>query len=215
MKTYDKQLVLSYAEEITQGIGLTKLYTDVNPHYKNAPYNFHLGDYYALGEFVIRHFEELGVKKSIHVVRRSEVNHINGLYLNMGANIYIMINDKMNLCWTRFTIISELCATYVDHYQNEIIENTIYQENEDIIQGIEDTIAHQLKFANRDGLRDGDLDKTTFAMLLAMELMIPRHYRYITDEYLSKVKEGSMQLYDVATSLLIPEFILKLYVENQ
>jgi hypothetical protein len=69
----------------------------------------------------------------------------------------------------------------------------------------------KLQYANKDGLLGDDLDTETFATFLAIELMIPRTYRKLTEEYLSEVAKGLLKLNDVAKSLIIPEILLDFY----
>jgi hypothetical protein len=54
------------------------------------------------------------------------------------------------------------------------------------------------------------LDSETFSILLATELMIPVETRGITDSLIS----SKIPLNDVAKSLMVPEFILKLFYEK-
>ena len=137
--------------------------------------------------------------------------NINGMYIDLSGHIYINLQESMNECWRRFTIIKELCSAYVGHYQSDIIDNTIYECETEYVSGIEEAFERKVNYVNSDGLEDGDIDSETFAILIATELLIPRPYREITRSLLKKVDNEELTLNDVAKSLLIPESVLKLF----
>lgn len=213
MANYDYKRVLSFTDEIIQGIGINKLYTDINPVYKNAPFNYCLGDYSLLMHFVIENFEKKHVSKSIYLIERRNLPSFQGLYLNMHENIYININDELNEEWKRFIIIKALCSAFAEHYQDSIIQNTIYATDADSPNNSDfpNLILQKLDNINTDGLVNDDLDSETFSTFLTIELMIPRPYRKLTIDYLQQVAKGLLTLREVAESLVIPEVLLNFY----
>ena len=211
MATYNYDRVRLYASQMVDHIGLENLYTKENHKYPNAPANYFLGNYELLIHFLKNHLEEIGTPKKIHIIDRRNVEHLIGMYANMPENIYINLGEKLNECWRRFTIIKEICSAYVGHYQNEIRNNIIYEGETNYIRSVEEAFWNKVTYINEEGLREGDLDSETFAILLATELMVPASYKEITKAYIKQVDEGKLALNDVAKSLLMPESVLKFY----
>jgi len=210
---YDYALVRDFTDQITESIGIERLYTDSNLLYPDALYNYSLSDYKVLIEFLQEELQQRGTPKTIHFLFVSSLSHLQGLYANLNENIYIVVNDKLDVRWQQFTIVKEICSAYVDHYQDEILKNTIYEDS-DFLGSIEDAYKNIVAGTIQDGLKEGDLDSERFSVLLATELMIPQTYRYLTNNYLTQVDDQELTLNEVAKSLVIPELILKLYMSN-
>jgi len=211
---YDYTAVTLFADEIVNNIGKENFYTNKNSKHLNAPSNYLLNDTETFILFIKRYFDILGTPKTIHIIPRKNVEVILGMYVNMPNDIYVCINDKMNDCWRRFTIIKELCSAYVGHYQDEAKEHKMFKTNSEYVGSVEDAFEGKVKYVNKEGLDEGDIDSETFSILLATELMIPRPYRNITENMIKKVADNVLTLNDVAKSLLIPESVLRLHVKN-
>ncbi len=216
---YDYTTVTLFADEIVNHIGEKNFYTDKNFKYLNAPSNYLLNDPETFIHFIKSYFEILGTPKNIHIIPRNNVEVVLGMYVNMPHDIYVSINNKMNDCWRRFTIIKELCSAYVGHYQDENnasgwITNEMFKTSIEYVGSVEDAFEGKMKYVNNNGLDEGDFDSETFSILLATELMIPRPFRDRTQEMIRQVENNHLTLNDVAKSLLIPESVLRLHIKN-
>jgi hypothetical protein len=211
MANYDYNRVKEIADEIIEKIGVEHLYTDVNFKYENAPKNFLVKDTEVFIYFMKDHLEKIGTPKQIHIIDCEHVNRIYGAYVKMAENIYIVFIHPISDCWKRFTTIKELCSCYIGHYQDDVINNTIYENEQDYLKGAEEAFWNKVTYVNSEGLKEGDIDSETFAIMVASEIMISKPYREITERLIAQIKDESIKLNDVAKSLLIPESVLKFY----
>lgn len=217
MITYNRSQIDSYADKIVEGVGSNKLYTYSESEDESHLSNYVLTDIDILARFIIEKISKRGGPKEIIVLENNQAKVISGLYANFSDRIYIVVDSNMENSWRRFVTIKELCRAYVDHYQDEIIRNTIYaadDEQDNQSMSLVNQIVRAWEHPNLDGIHDGDIDSETFSVLLAIEIMVPRNHRKLTDNYLKQVQLGKLTLSEVARSLIIPEFCLQLYAKN-
>jgi hypothetical protein len=215
MAIYTHDRILEYVDIITNKLNIQDLYTVTNLKYPNADHNYLLNDPDVLLLALIKHFEAQNISKEIHLIERENIGSFLGVYLlNHADYIYINIIKESSDCWQRFTKVKEFCSAFVGHYQSEALKNNIYEGEEDYAKSIEEAFKRKISSINTDGLQAGDMDCETFAIILAIELMIPKPHRHLTENLLKKVEQGETTLNDVAKSLMIPEAVLKFFKDK-
>jgi hypothetical protein len=214
MAIYDYDRIVEYVDIITNQLNIHNLYTVTNLKYPTAHHNYLLDDPDVLLDALIEYFEGKNISKEIHLIERENINSFLGVYLNNADYIYINIIKESSDCWQRFTKVKEFCSAFAGHYQSETLRNTIYEGEEDYAKSIEEAFKRKTSTINSDGLLAGDIDCETFAILLAIELMIPRDRRNITKRLIEKVENNETTLNDVAKSLMIPEAVLRFFKDK-
>jgi len=205
---YDFLAVRMLAKDIVDNIGVSTFYSTENKTYLNAPKCSLLRRVDGFEEYVLKCFSNSGDPIHIHNLRYDMGAGLSGMYIRKLQEHYIFINSKINLCWNRFARLKELCSVYVDHYQ---FTNT----PTDFLSSL-DNAYFQKDFINGMGnLDEGDLDSETFAILLASELMIPIHERDLIGGYFEQIENKTLTFNDLAKSLLMPEYILRLYHDKR
>jgi hypothetical protein len=206
---YNYEMVRLMAAEIVKNIGRDVLYTNrPNRKYPNTPENFRLFKIDPIKQFVLHTLRIAGNPNAdLRIITDPKLGeNLYGLFVNRGNQNYILVNETLNECWFRFTLLKELCSLYVDHYdkQDKLTRFDNY------LSSLQNAFNEKVDFVGKPGLDEGDLDSETFSILLATELMIPVETRGITDSLIS----SKIPLNDVAKSLMVPEFILKLFYEK-
>jgi hypothetical protein len=209
---YNHQMVRLMAQEIVNQIGVDRLYTNINTHHPGAPKNYMINKVDLIGDFVLKMYKDLGQPISLMVMTDEKLGeNIFGLFVQRGNQNYILINENLNNCWNRFTKLKEFCSLYVDHYDKE----SRLTKYDNYLDSLRNAFEQKSKLLGKTNLDDGDLDSETFSILLAIELMIPLHKREITNALFAKFEESKITMNDIAKSLMMPEFVLKLYHEKK
>lgn len=206
--SYNFAMVRIMAKDLVDKIGQDVLYTDQNRTYPTAPSNFLLNRINHVGEYIKGYLCKTTSTKEVYVINDLGVGeNILGMYVHHQNSCYIKINGNLNVCWNRFALLKELCSLYVDHYDT----TSKMLKFDNYLDSIKNAFDQKDNLISNPNLDKGDLDSETFSILLATELMIPIHKREITKDLISKIGSGGITMNDIAKSLLIPEYILKLY----
>lgn len=209
MSSYNFTIVRMMAKDIADKIGVENLYSEKNTRYPKAPANFHLSNINNIILFIKNYLNATGNTKQLIIIEDKQVGeNIFGLYVHYNDTAYIKLNSQLNYCWNRFATLKELCSLYVDHYDKDVMRYTNY------LDSLKNAFNQKEIFLTQSVDLDSDLDSETFSILLAIELMIPKHKRDITKSLLNEVPNKKITMNDIAKSLLIPEFILQLYADK-
>lgn len=129
----------------------------------------------------------------------------------------IILNSTKNYCWKRFSLIKELCQIYLDHHAVSGDGVKVKDVTTDYMQCVDDAFKVPLQFESNDYLLGENYDNETSALLMALELMIPfKHREQNTLKiYTELLLNEKIKMIDIATSLRIPEFILKRYFDSK
>ena len=201
-----------FANEIVKRIGIENLYTDnQNNTYVDAPSLTRLDKVDSVIKFAKEYLSSIGESDVIYVIEDKLIDsNSHGLYVNKNNINYIKINGNLNECWKRFAKLKEVCSMYVGHYD----KNSSMKKYNNYLDSIKNAFDEKKKLLKNANIDEGDYDSETFAILLAAELMIPIHKRNEIELHIEKIGINHITLNDIAKSLLMPEFILKLYIDN-
>ena len=220
---YNFALVRMLSIDIVNNIGVDKFYTKDNEYYKAPPCSL-IRSIDNFERYVLNTFAQRGENIELHNLEL-DMGALYGMYLTKGKHHYIVTNSKLNVCWSRFTQLKELCTMYVDSG----FENDHSFLTKDYRKTVEMAHSEKLKFDTTLLKFDStyvekiyedykystaDLSAETFAVFLAADLTIPIFERPNIANYLSDIDSGTMTYNDLAKALLIPEHVLKLYHKN-
>lgn len=209
---YNFTMAKLMAKNIAEEIGIENLYTEkINPLYPDAPKLSRLDKVDKIISFVKEYLSKTGKGDVIYVIEDKSIDsHSHGLYVNLSNYNYIKINGNLNECWKRFARLKESCSLYIGHYD----DCSSMKKYNNYIDSMKNAFDEKGKFISNQPLDEGDYDSETFAIILAIELMIPIHKRTEIESVIEKMNISAVKLNDIAKSLLIPEFALKLYVDK-
>lgn len=128
----------------------------------------------------------------------------------------IIINTDHSKCWQRFTLCKELCQVYLfyslglnEEYYN--LNNTFIEDLDNPIESLKLAWQSDEHLMQDDGLI---YDPETFAIWMAIELMIPYSTREALARHYLLYRMHSIKMYDIAESILMPETILAEYFSS-
>lgn len=119
---------------------------------------------------------------------------------------FIVYNDKLNLCWTRFTIVKELMHLYSRTARGFSLD---VEGNVLAAPLVECAMRSRWVEEIRD-LSSVELDDETIALLMAIEVLCPWPLR----RQLSFMRESGASFYQMAKAFLIPRNIVKYLFET-
>lgn len=210
--SYDFMSLRLMAKHIVDCIDPEKLYTNINPKYPNAPKCHFFNEPETFTQFIIDEYKKADIHLEITIIEdRAMAEQIHGIFKQQGKKCTIIINGKLNNCWKRFTTIKELCSLYV--FMDMSSEN-IGRRYDDYTKSLENAYKQKETLLKNPFKEDNDLDSETYSILLATELMLPIYQRERVVQLISDVASQKITLNDVAKSLLIPEFMLDLYLKK-
>lgn len=147
-------------------------------------------------------------------------NSVNGLVIyenNSRAVIYI--NERINECWQRFTILKELFQIYIDGPPKN---GKIIYSSDEIISQIEHLVEIQNTLFLGNHATIGKMAKDYFsektanemrAIVAAIDFIFPlKHKKFFDEIVLVIISMGDMPTYDLAKMLMMPENIVINYI---
>lgn len=199
-----------FVREIVDNVGYDKLYTNENLTYPNAPQNKLYKNPTVITDQIKKVYTEI---KKIYILEDNKMDEsIYGIYISRGENVYISINGNLNTCWRRFATLKELCSLYIGYGDKEsrMSKYTDYYEAIKNAEAKKEHLLNQNNFDDKD-----DIDSENFAILLAMELMVPYKHRDELRQYFIKYEQGILTMNDIAKLYLMPELILQMYYDKK
>ena len=210
---YDYNMIKLMSKDITDGIGAEKIYTNKpTSAYPNAPQNFRLDEVDIVFEFVLDRLRRTsGLDIQLYVIQDKFLRpDMYGLFVKQGLRNYILLNPSLNSCWQRFAMLKELCSLYIDHYDKDS-KLTRY---DNYLESLVNAFEQKKKLVANEKLDEGDFDSETFSILLATELLIASAKQMPSNLFV-EFETTKITLNDLAKSLMMPEFVLKLYYEKK
>lgn len=199
-----------FVKEIVENIGYDNLYTNDNLTYPQAPQNKLYKNSTVITDHIKKVYPEI---KKIYIVEDPKMDEsIYGIYISREENVYISINGALNTCWRRFATLKELCSLYIGYGDKE----SKMSKYNDYYEAIKNAEAKKEHLLNQSSFDDkDDIDSENFAILLAMELMIPFKHRNELRYYFDKYDQRLLTMNDIAKLYLMPELILQMYYDKK
>lgn len=208
-----------FAKELIDELGQEVAYLETNENYPNAPQCKHLDEWPLIVLLKERIASKYGKHLKINITYdpATENMSVSGMYVYLPQynRIVISINDKLNYCWKKFTVVKELCHIFFDSdFDANIVKGIAFSKEDNYRHSLEKVFEETQKFKdfNFSSLDDYlDMGEEMFVALLVTELMIPIYEREAVLKLVSQIGD-KFTTNDIAKSLLVPEYILQKYI---
>ncbi|WP_018345018.1 hypothetical protein [Cytophaga aurantiaca] len=174
----------------------------------------------ALSDIVLEHLKLVNSPIKEIIIRKYHhfpTSNVYGILKVKRNTAEIIVNGKLNDCWTRFTICKELMQLYIDSQkgvQKGYNPCDIKSQISDLVN-IQDKYIKNTYNASFGNSLDpfSDESSTEFsAITMAIDIIFPFSHQEITTTAIMEIlDDGTVSYYDVAKVHKMPEFVIKAY----